>query len=143
MRKYSKSCSFLVCEEAFVSASHQTANGAERVQECRSSGLPVKMWCKEHGIKLSTFYTWQKKVFYSISTEVQVNISVATLVFAEISQALPVKTASVDVAATCSCNLRYIYNYDVNQQVRALIRKIFNKGTPLSKKESVFSYQLY
>ena len=27
---------------------------AERMQECRNSGIPVKIWCKEHGIKLST-----------------------------------------------------------------------------------------
>ena len=105
MRKYSKSCSFLVCEDAFVSASHQTA-GAKRVQKCRSSRLPVKIWCKEHGIKLSTFYTWQKKVFCSVSTEVQASTSVAAPVFAEISQALPVKTTHANVAATCSCNLR-------------------------------------
>ena len=76
---------------------------AERVQECRSSGLPVKIWCK---VKLSTFYTWQKKVFCSVSTEVQASTSVAAPVFAEISQALPVKTAPANVAATCSCNLR-------------------------------------
>jgi len=106
LRKYSKSCSFLVCEDAFVSASHQTANGAKRVQKCRSSRLPKKIWCKEHGIKLSSFYTWQKKVFCSVSTEVQASTSVAAPVFAEISQALPVKTTHANVAATCSCNLR-------------------------------------
>ena len=76
------------------------------MQECHSSRLPVKIWCKEHGIKLSTFYTWQKKVFCSVSTEVQASTSVAAPVFAEISQALPVKTAPANVAATCSCNLR-------------------------------------
>ena len=85
---------------------------AERVQECRSSGLPVKIWCKEHGIKLSTFYTWQKKVFCSVSTEVQASTSVAAPVFAEIFQALPVKTASANVAATLNVGRLSIDLYD-------------------------------
>ena len=84
----------------------------ERVQECRNSGIPVKIWCKEHGIKLSTFYTWQKKVFCSVSTEVQASTSVAAPVFAEISQALPVKTASANVAATLNVGRLSIDLYD-------------------------------
>lgn len=84
----------------------------ERVQECRNSGIPVKIWCKEHGIKLSTFYTWQKKVFCSISTEVQASTSVAVPVFAEISRALPVKAASANVAATLNVGRLSIDLYD-------------------------------
>lgn len=85
---------------------------AERVQERRNSGIPVKIWCKEHGIKLSTFYTWQKKVFCSISTEVQASTSVAASVFAEIPRALPVKAASANVAATLNVGRLSIDLYD-------------------------------
>ena len=85
---------------------------AERVQECCSSGLLVNDWCKEHGIKLSTFHTWQEKVFCSISTEAQASTSVAAPAFAEISQALPVKTASANVAATLNVGRLSIDLYD-------------------------------
>lgn len=84
----------------------------ERVQECRSSGLPVNVWCKEHGIKLSTFYAWQKKVFCSVSNEVQASTSVTVPEFAEISQGLPVKTASANVAATLNIGRLSIDLYD-------------------------------
>ena len=82
---------------------------AERVQKCRNSGIPVKIWCK---VKLSTFYTWQKKVFCSVSTEVQASTSVAAPVFAEISRALPVKAASANVAATLNVGRLSIDLYD-------------------------------
>lgn len=80
---------------------------AEHVQECRNSGLPVKDWCKEYGIKLSTFYAWQKKVFCSVSTETQASTSVTAPVFAEI-----VKTASANVAATLNVGRLSIDLYD-------------------------------
>lgn len=82
------------------------------MQECLNSGIPVKVWCKEHGIKLSTFYIWQKKVFCSVSTEVQTSASVAAPVFAEISQALPIKAASANVAATLHVGRISIDLYD-------------------------------
>ena len=41
----------------------------ERVQACRSSGLPVKTWCAENGIVPNTYFRWQKKVFDVASTE--------------------------------------------------------------------------
>lgn len=36
---------------------------AQRVQECRASGLGVARWCEENGISKYTYYEWQKKVF--------------------------------------------------------------------------------
>ena len=36
---------------------------AERVSECRNSGLTVKAWCKENGVSEQTYYKWQKRVF--------------------------------------------------------------------------------
>ena len=36
---------------------------SQRVADCRSSGLSVSHWCKEHDINIKTYYTWQKKVF--------------------------------------------------------------------------------
>ena len=36
---------------------------SQRVADCRSSGLSVSRWCKEHDINIKTYYTWQRKVF--------------------------------------------------------------------------------
>lgn len=36
---------------------------SQRVADCRSSGLQVKQWCRENGIAVSTYYTWQQRVF--------------------------------------------------------------------------------
>ena len=36
---------------------------AERISECRNSGLSVKSWCKGKGICEATYYKWQKKIF--------------------------------------------------------------------------------
>ncbi len=32
------------------------------VQECRSSGLPVKQWCRNRGITTSTYYRWEREL---------------------------------------------------------------------------------
>ncbi len=32
------------------------------ITECRQSGLTNREWCLEHGINLSTFYSWIKKL---------------------------------------------------------------------------------
>ena len=36
---------------------------AERVSECRNSGLSVLAWCKEKGVCSQTYYKWQKRLF--------------------------------------------------------------------------------
>lgn len=32
------------------------------IQNCRSSGLPVRQWCKQRGITPSTYYRWEREV---------------------------------------------------------------------------------
>ena len=34
----------------------------ERVRECRSSGLSVKVWCAEQRITPATYYRWEREV---------------------------------------------------------------------------------
>ena len=33
-----------------------------RIAECRSSGIGVKAWCREHGIALKTYYNWERQI---------------------------------------------------------------------------------
>ena len=42
----------------------------QKVEECRSSGQKVRVWCKENGILVSTYYGWQKKVFETVKEEI-------------------------------------------------------------------------
>ena len=40
---------------------------AERVRECRSSGMSVKAWCEEREIKPATYYRWEREVLTKAS----------------------------------------------------------------------------
>ena len=64
------------------------------------SRLSVKPWCTDNNVGLSTFYTWQKRVFNAVSTQVQQTSVNSGPVFAEIPKELPAKLSNTDVAAT-------------------------------------------
>ena len=32
------------------------------IQNCRSSGLPVRAWCRQEGINASTYYRWEREL---------------------------------------------------------------------------------
>ena len=49
---------------------HRLAEWSRRVEACRSSGLSVGQWCQENGIAVSTYFSWQRKVFQALK-EVQ------------------------------------------------------------------------
>ena len=51
---------------------NQLAEWAQRVEMCRKSGQKVSEWCTEQGIPLSTYYSWQRKVFQAVTTEAEV-----------------------------------------------------------------------
>ena len=65
---------------------------SRRVEACRNSGQRVSEWCGEHGIPVSTYYSWQRKVFQAVSSENEV-------CFAEI----PVRPIGTDIAASIQC----------------------------------------
>lgn len=45
----------------------RVAEWTERVRECRSSGLSVKAWCAEAGIKTARYYRWEREVLSKAS----------------------------------------------------------------------------
>ena len=45
----------------------RVAEWMERVRECRSSGLSVKVWCAEQGVKTATYYRWEREVLTKAS----------------------------------------------------------------------------
>ena len=61
-------------ERGLQKANHynQLAEWAQRVEACRKSGQKVSEWCSEQGIPVSTYYSWQRKVFQAATTEAEV-----------------------------------------------------------------------
>ena len=45
------------------------AEWAERITECRNSGLSVRSWCLQNGISEPTYYKWQKKLYEMAKTQ--------------------------------------------------------------------------
>ena len=75
----------------------QTLNGqnklalwAERISECRSSGMPVKTWCRENGVNEQTYYKWQRRLFDMAQAQQEVQ-------FAEVTPVRPVTCGNVAV----------------------------------------------
>ena len=61
-------------ERGLQKANHykQLAEWMQRVEACRKSGQKVSEWCTDQGIPLSTYYSWQRKVFQVVRTEAEV-----------------------------------------------------------------------
>ena len=43
------------------------AEWSERVQACRSSGLPVREWCERNNVCDKTYYTWERVYLAEVS----------------------------------------------------------------------------
>ena len=66
---------------------------AARIQDCRSSGLSVRAWCRQEEINAATYYRWERELLALAETEPCSDVPVVR--FAE----LPVpKQASRSVA---------------------------------------------
>ena len=52
---------------------------SRRVEACRSSGLPVGQWCQENGIAVSTYFSWQRKVFQALKEVQEVTFAEAPI----------------------------------------------------------------
>ena len=46
---------------------NRLAEWTQRVETCRRSGQKVSDWCSEQGIPVSTYYSWQRKVFQAVT----------------------------------------------------------------------------
>ena len=85
---------------------------AARIQDCRSSGLSVRAWCRQEGINASTYYRWEREL---LTTANQAPCSgVPAVTFAELSEpekmsrnvseccaTLHIGSASLDIYSGC------------------------------------------
>ena len=39
-----------------------------RIQDCRSSGLSVRAWCKQEGVNVTTYYRWERELLVTAET---------------------------------------------------------------------------
>lgn len=69
----------------------------QRIAECRSSGIPVKQWCKQEGIAVSTYYRYEQELLYGVQ---EVNNKLA---LEDKPQTLPV--SFVEVPRECQAKL--------------------------------------
>ena len=65
-----------------LNAAQRVQLWAERIAECRSSGMSVRGWCREHEISEKTYYYWQRRLYQQmVSTAEAVSFAeVPTLV---------------------------------------------------------------
>ena len=55
---------------------------AARIQDCRSSGLSVRAWCRQEEINAATYYRWERELLALAETEPCSSVSVVR--FAEL-----------------------------------------------------------
>ena len=68
-----------------------------RIQDCRSSGLSVRAWCRQEGINAVTYYRWERELLALAETEPCSSVSAVT--FAELPAP---KQVSCNVAERCA-----------------------------------------
>jgi len=75
----------------------------DRVANCRSSGLPVREWCKQNQVARQTYYHWEKELLKKIGEQLlaskEIEQSDAT-VFAEIPGQVLIADSESSVVAT-------------------------------------------
>ena len=62
-----------------VNRQQRLAEWSQRVEACRNSGLTVVQWCQENGIAVSTYFSWQRKVFQALKEVQEVTFAEAPI----------------------------------------------------------------
>lgn len=86
---------------------------AAEIQDCRSSGLSVRQWCRQRGTTATTYYRWERELL-SIAGTTMTQLETPAVAFAELpvpqqaccntaerSATLRVGNVSIDVYPQC------------------------------------------
>ena len=89
---------------------------AAQIQNCRSSGLPVRAWCRQERINATTYYRWERELL--TAADQAPCSAVPAVTFAELpvpkqvcrstterSVALRIGSASLDIYPGCDAEL--------------------------------------
>lgn len=60
----------------------------DRIEECRQSGMSVKAWCLQNGLKYTSYYYWVKKFKIMDQQEADDNTFAEIVLLPEIKTAL-------------------------------------------------------
>ena len=85
---------------------------AEAIQNCRSSGLPVRAWCRQEEINASTYYRWERELLTAANQAPCPGVPAVTFAelpepkkmscnTAECSATLHIGSASLDIYPGC------------------------------------------
>ncbi len=88
---------------------------AARIQDCRSSGLSVRAWCKQQGITITTYYRWERELLAAAGGGPRSSKPAATFAelpaakqmsrnIAERSATLHIGNASLDIYSGCDAD---------------------------------------
>ena len=85
---------------------------AAQIQNCRSSGLSVRAWCRQEGINASTYYRWERELLTTANQAPCSSVPAVTFAkmpapkkmsrnAAECSATLHIGDASLDIYPGC------------------------------------------
>ena len=69
---------------------NKLAQWVQIVSQCRDSGLGVRQWCQEHGINISSYYKWQRKVYAAAQAQQEIQFAEVTPVQSACSSSVAV-----------------------------------------------------
>ena len=72
------------------------------IQECRSSGLPVRQWCRQRGVTTATYYRWEREILSGIRRK---DASVSPAAFVEVTVPDRCETLRNVVQRTATVNI--------------------------------------
>ena len=94
---------------------NKLAQWAQTVAQCRDSGLSVRQWCQEHGVNISSYYKWQRKVYAAAKARQESR-------FVEVTPAQPVAVGGVAVTIRIAGAEAEIHNGADAATVEAVLR---------------------
>lgn len=96
---------------------NKLAQWAQTVAQCRDSGLSVRQWCQEHGVNVSSYYKWQRKVYAAAQAQQERS-------FVEVTPVQPAAVGGVAVTLRIAGAELDIHNGADAATVEAVLRAV-------------------
>ena len=113
---------------------------AARIQDCRSSGLSVRAWCRQEEINAATYYRWERELLALAETEPCSSVSAVRFAelpapkrvsrnVAERSATLHIGNASLDIYPGCDTEQLTLQNEWLLEQLKLSKKKLFGRSS--------------
>ena len=94
---------------------NKLAQWVQIVSQCRDSGLSVRQWFQEHGVNVSSYYKWQRKVYAAAKAQQESR-------FVEVTPEQPVDVRSIAVTVRIGASEAEIHNGADAATVESVLR---------------------